>query len=149
MAWGWRRRLLRGTLFDPLLMSLALIGISMPVFWLGEVANLVTQDRWHDSFLFSWVPPLGYTPFTEDPAMWFKHLAIPWITLAVLYVGLYARVLRSALLEAASEDYIRTARAKGLSERRVLIRHSLRTSMISSSACSGSTSARWSPAARC
>ena len=131
LAMGVAAALLRGTIFDPLLMILALIGISMPVFWLGEMANLVTQSRYHDSFLFSWVPPLGYTPFAEDPAMWFKHLVIPWIVLSVLYIGLYARVLRADLLEVANEDYIRTARAKGLTERRVLIRHSLRTSMIS------------------
>jgi peptide/nickel transport system permease protein len=109
----------------------ALIGISMPVFWLGEMANLIPQDRYHNTFLFSWVPPLGYTPFTEDPAMWFKHLVIPWLVLSVLYIGLYARVLRADLIETESEDYVRTARAKGLSGRRVLLRHMLRTSMIS------------------
>jgi peptide/nickel transport system permease protein len=122
---------LRGTIFDPMLMVLALIGISMPVFWLGEMANLITQDRYHDTFLFSWVPPLGYTPLTQDPVMWFKHLVIPWLVLSVLYIGLYARVLRADLLETENEDYVRTARAKGLSERRVLLRHTLRTSMIS------------------
>ena len=100
-----------------MLMILALIGISMPVFWLGEVANLITQSRYHDTFLFSWVPPLGYTPFTQDPVMWFKHLVIPWLVLSVLYIGLYARVLRADLIETESEDYVRTARAKGLSER--------------------------------
>ena len=63
--------------------------------------------------------------------MWFKHLVIPWLVLSVLYIGLYARVLRADLLETESEDYVRTARAKGLSERRVLLRHTLRTSMIS------------------
>jgi peptide/nickel transport system permease protein len=114
-----------------MLMVLALIGISMPVFWLGEMANLITQDRYHDTFLFSWVPPLGYTPLTQDPVMWFKHLVIPWLVLSVLYIGLYARVLRADLLETENEDYVRTARAKGLSERRVLLRHTLRTSMIS------------------
>ncbi len=111
-------------------MALALIGIAMPVFWLGQVANLFTQDRWHDTFLFSWVPPLGYTPLTEDPVMWFKHLVIPWFTLAILYVGLYARVLRSALVEAESQDFVRTARSKGISESRVLTRHTLRVSII-------------------
>src|SRR5436190_581810 len=121
---------LRGTIFDPFLMILALIGISVPVFWLGEVVNLVTQSRLHDSFLFSWVPPLGYTPLTQDPFMWFKQLFFPWLTLSVLYIGFYARVLRANLIETDSEDYIRTARAKGLSERRVLFRHTLRTSMI-------------------
>ena len=127
---GVAAALLRGTLWDPLLMSLALLGIAMPVFWVGEVANLFTQDRWHDTFLFSWVPPLGYTPFTEDPVMWFKHLVIPWITLALLYIGLYARILRSALVEAEGQDFVRTARSKGISEQRVLGRHELRVSMI-------------------
>jgi peptide/nickel transport system permease protein len=120
----------RGTVLDPILMILALIGISIPVFWLGEVVNLLTQSRLHDFFLFSWVPPLGYTPLTQDPLMWFKQLIFPWLTLSVLYIGFYARVLRANLIETESEDYIRTARAKGLSERRVLLRHTLRTSMI-------------------
>ena len=120
----------KGTIVDPLLMILALIGISMPVFWLGEVANLITQDRLHDTFLFSWVPPLGYVPLTQNPWQWFLHLIIPWITLSILYIGFYARVLRGDLLEVEHEDYVRTGRAKGLSERRVLIKHMLRTSMI-------------------
>jgi peptide/nickel transport system permease protein len=121
---------LKGTIFDPLLMIIALIGISMPVFWLGEVANLITQDRLHNTFLFSWVPPLGYTPLTQNPWQWFLHLIIPWFTLSILYIGFYARVLRANLLEVANEDYVRTARAKGLSERNVLVRHMLRTSLI-------------------
>ncbi len=115
---------------DRLLMILGLIGISMPVFWVGEVANLITQNRYHDTWLFSWVPALGYTPLTENPFLWFKGLVIPWITLAILYIGIYGRVLRASLIEAFQEDYIRTARAKGLSERRVLLRHALRTSLI-------------------
>jgi peptide/nickel transport system permease protein len=120
----------RGTIIDPLLMILALIGISIPVFWLGEMVNLVTQSRAHGFFLFSWVPPLGYTPLTQDPVKWFEGLIFPWLTLSVLYIGFYARVLRANLIETESEDYVRTARAKGLSERRVLMRHTLRTSMI-------------------
>src|SRR5207249_6463900 len=90
--------ILKGTIFDPLLMILALIGISMPVFWLGEVANLITQSRFHDTFLFSWVPPLGYTSFTQSPVGWFKGLIIPWITLSILYIGLYAPVLRANII---------------------------------------------------
>jgi peptide/nickel transport system permease protein len=120
----------KGTIVDPLLMVLALIGISMPVFWLGEVVNLITQDRLHDTFLFSWVPPLGYVPFTQDPWQWFLHLVLPWITLSILYIGFYARVLRADLLEVQNEDFVRTARAKGLSPRGVLVRHMLRTSLI-------------------
>jgi peptide/nickel transport system permease protein len=127
---GIAAALLRGTIVDPLLMILALIGISMPVFWAGEVANLITQSRFHDTFLFSWVPPLGYTSFTQSPVGWFKGLIIPWITLSILYIGLYARVLRANIIETESEDYVRTARAKGLTERRVLLRHTLRGSMI-------------------
>jgi peptide/nickel transport system permease protein len=130
ILFGVAAAVLRGTIFDPLLMVLALIGISMPVFWLGEVVNLLTQSRWHNFFLFSWVPPLGYTPLTQDPLKWFQGLVFPWVTLSVLYVGFYARVLRANLIETESEDYIRTARAKGISERRVLLRHTLRTSMI-------------------
>ncbi len=120
----------RGSVLDTILMIVVLIGISMPVFWLGEVVNLVSQSRLHDTFLFSWVPPLGYTPLTSSPFGWFKSLLLPWLTLAVLYAGIYARVVRSSMIEAQEQDYVRTAYAKGLTERRVLIRHSLRTSLI-------------------
>ena len=119
-----------GRPIDALVMIVGLIGISMPVFWLGEVVNLVTQSRLHGTFLFSWVPPLGYVPFTHSPFGWFKALILPWITLAILYIGIYARVLRSSIVDAQEEDYVRTARAKGLTERRVLVRHALRMSLI-------------------
>lgn len=125
VAVSWRNRWP-----DRLLMILGLIGVSMPVFWVGQMANLITQSRYHDSWLFAWVPPLGYTPLTEDPWLWFKSMLIPWVTLAILYIGIYGRVLRSNLIEALEEDYVRTARAKGLSERSVLLRHALRTSLI-------------------
>jgi peptide/nickel transport system permease protein len=131
IAMGVAAARLRGTPLDPLLMVLALIGISMPVFWVGEVANLISQQSLHSTFLFSWVPALGYTSFTQSPVLWFKGLIIPWITLSILYIGLYARVLRANVIETESEDYVRTARAKGLTESRVLLRHTLRTSMIS------------------
>jgi peptide/nickel transport system permease protein len=130
IAMGLLAAVFRGTPIDAGLMIIGLIGISMPVFWLGEVVNLLSQSRLHDTFLFSWVPPLGYTPFTESPVGWFKSLLLPWLTLSVLYIGIYARVLRSSLVEAQEEDYVRTARAKGLSETRVWGRHTLRTSMI-------------------
>lgn len=130
IAMGVAAAVLENTIWDPVLMILALIGISMPVFWLGGMVNLITQSRLHDTFLFSWVPPLGYTPLTSNPFMWFKGMVFPWLTLSVEYIGFYARVLRANLLEIRNEDYIRTARAKGLSERRVLLRHTLRNSMI-------------------
>jgi peptide/nickel transport system permease protein len=120
----------RGRPIDTIVMVVGLIGISMPVFWLGEVVNLFTQSRLHDTFAFSWVPPLGYIPFSQSPFGWFKSLVFPWVTLSILYIGIYARVLRSAIVEAQEQDYIRTARAKGLTERRVLFRHALRTSLI-------------------
>jgi peptide/nickel transport system permease protein len=120
----------RGSVIDRGLMILGLIGISMPVFWLGSVLNLITQSRFHDTWMFSWVPGLGYKPLLDDPWEWFKTMLIPWIALAVLYIGLYGRVLRASLIEANEEDYIRTARSKGLTETRILFRHALRTSLI-------------------
>jgi peptide/nickel transport system permease protein len=115
---------------DRILMILGLIGISMPVYWLGEVVNLVTQARLHDTWMFSWVPALGYKPLLDDPWEWFKTMIIPWVTLAILYIGIYGRVLRAGIVEANQEDFIRTARSKGLSETRILFRHALRTSLI-------------------
>jgi peptide/nickel transport system permease protein len=129
IAMGLAAAVMRGTFVDPLLMMLGLIGISMPVFWLGEVVNLVTQSRLHAE-VFSWVPPLGYTPLTQDPWQWFLHLLFPWLTLSVLYIGFYSRVLRSSLIETENEDFVRTARSKGITEGRVLSRHVLRNSMI-------------------
>ena len=129
IALGLAAAVMRGTFVDPLLMILGLIGISMPVFWLGEVVNLVTQSRLHGE-VFSWVPALGYTPLTDDPWQWFLHLLFPWLTLSVLYIGFYSRVLRSSLLDTENEDFVRTARSKGITERRVLFRHVLRNSMI-------------------
>ena len=120
----------RGSVLDRVLMALGLIGISMPVYWVGEIMNLLSQSRLHDTALFSWVPALGYHSFASDPLTWFQGLVIPWITLAIMYIGLYGRVLRANLIEALQEDYIRTARAKGLSETRILLRHALRTSLI-------------------
>lgn len=122
--------LTRDTWIDRGLMALALIGVSMPVYWLGEMMNLISQSRFHDTWLFSWVPALGYKPLTQDPIGWFKTLVIPWFTLAALYIGIYGRVLRANLVEAYQEDFIRTARAKGLSPARVMLRHALRTSLI-------------------
>jgi peptide/nickel transport system permease protein len=130
IALGMIAAVWRGSLWDKVLMAVAMLGISVPVFWLGEVANLFTQDRWHSFFLFSWIPPLGYTPITHNPVLWLRHLVVPWLVLATLYIGLYARILRASMIEVEGLDYVRTARAKGISERRVMIRHVLRTSMI-------------------
>ncbi len=129
IAMGTAAAAWRGRAIDPIIVLLGVVGVSMPVYWLGEVVNLITQSRLHDS-VFSWVPPLGYVGLTDDPAQWALHLLFPWLTLAVLYAGIYARVLRSEMLTALDEDYVRTARAKGISERRIIVRHALRCSLI-------------------
>jgi peptide/nickel transport system permease protein len=126
---GLLATLLRGGWPDRLLILAGLIGVSMPVFWLGEMINLLTQKTWHDS-LFSWVPPLGYVPLTHDPIGWARALLIPWITLALLYAGLYGRVLRASLVTEYQRPFIRTARAKGLSERGILLHHALRPALL-------------------
>jgi peptide/nickel transport system permease protein len=117
----------RGTFVDPLIMIVGIAAVSMPAYWVGEVVNLITQDELH-STVFSWVPSLGYVSIA-DPVQWAAHLIFPWLTLALLYGGIYARVLRAELVTAMSEDYVRTGRAKGLSERRILWRHALRGSL--------------------
>jgi peptide/nickel transport system permease protein len=113
---------------DRVIMVCSLVSLSVPVFWLGQVANLLTQGVGH-STVFRWVPPLGYTPITTDPLLWFRHLVVPWVVLATLYVGLYARIFRSALIESGRQDFVRTARAKGLTEPQVQLRHLVRPSL--------------------
>ncbi|WLW57327.1 ABC transporter permease [Streptomyces sp. YU58] len=120
---------LRGRAADPLIMLVGVVGVSLPAYWLGEVVNLLTQKQLHDS-LFSWVPPPGYADLSQGPGQWALHLLFPWLTLALLYAGIYARLLRGEVVTALGEDYVRTARAKGLSERRILLRHALRCSLI-------------------
>jgi peptide/nickel transport system permease protein len=104
---------------------LALIGISMPVFWLGILARYYLGPE--NAGIF---PDGQYVPLTENPVDWFYHMILPWFVLAVLFIGFYGRVLRSNILDSINEDYVRTARAKGLNPRRVLIKHVLRNSMI-------------------
>ncbi len=121
----------RGSAMDRVLVVAGLVGVSVPAFWLGEVINLLTQSRLHDTWLFAWVPPLGSRSFAVDPGEWVRGMIIPWATLALLYAGIYGRVLRASLVEALGQDFIRTARAKGISERQVLVRHALRLSLVS------------------
>lgn len=119
----------KGRFIDPLIMFFGIAAISIPVYWLGQVVLLITQGHWHTS-VFAWVPNGGFVPLSQNPWEWALHLLFPWITLASLYAGIYARVLRGELINNMNEDYIRTARAKGLSERRILYRHALRCSLI-------------------
>jgi len=113
----------RGTIFDRLAMGFALFGVSAPVFWLGLVALYVFWQK------LGWLPGTGYVPFDESPTEWFTHLIMPWIVLALLFSAFYARITRGNLLDTMGEDYIRTARAKGLSERKVVFKHGLRSSL--------------------
>jgi peptide/nickel transport system permease protein len=113
-----------GKFADRFLTIIALIGISMPVFWIGALMNYYLGFKWG---LF---PNGGYVEFTEDPIDWFYHLILPWTALAILFIGFYSRLLRSNVLDTINEDYVRTARAKGLSERQIMVRHVLRNSLI-------------------
>ena len=111
---------------DRVITVLALIGISLPVFWLGLMARYFFAQ----GHPFAFMPDGGYVPFTANPWQWFVHLLMPWWVLAVLFIGFYGRVLRSNILDTINEDYVRTARAKGLPYRRVLVKHVLRNSLI-------------------
>jgi peptide/nickel transport system permease protein len=124
ILFGYLSAVRAGGRLDKALTVLAVTGISIPVFWLAAVLlNYLS----YQTGLF---PSGGYVSLTEEPLEWAYHLILPWITLAVLQVGFYSRVLRSNMLDAMDEDYVRTARAKGLGERRVMTRHVLRNSLI-------------------
>ena len=124
VLFGVLSALYAGKFVDRGLTALAMVGISMPVFWLGLVA------LYYLTYRIELFPAGGYTPLTEDPIDWAYHLALPWMVLSVLFIGFYSRLLRSNVLDVENEDYVRTARAKGLSERRILMKHTLRNAMI-------------------
>jgi peptide/nickel transport system permease protein len=108
-------------------MGLALLAISAPVYWLGLVALYLFAN---DIGLVHVFDGAGtYTGLTEDPGRWFGSLILPWMVLAASFAAFYARLLRANLIETMSEDYIRTARAKGLPERRVIGRHAMRAAI--------------------
>jgi peptide/nickel transport system permease protein len=113
-----------GRFTDRALTVLAMFGISMPAFFLAAVME------YYLSYKAGIFPIGGYVKLTSDPWGWFTHMILPWTSLAILYVGIYSRVLRSNTLDTLGEDFVRTARAKGLSERQVLVRHVLRNSLI-------------------
>jgi peptide/nickel transport system permease protein len=124
ILFGYLSAVRAGGLLDRMLTIVAVTGISIPVFWLAAILlNYLT----YQTEIF---PSGGYVEFAENPLEWAEHLILPWVTLAIVYVGIYSRVLRSNMLDAMNEDYVRTARAKGLSERRVMTRHVLRNSLI-------------------
>jgi peptide/nickel transport system permease protein len=115
-----------GQASDRVITVLALIGISMPVFWLGLIARYLFAQ----GHPFAFMPDGEYVPITQNPWQWFVHLLMPWWVLAVLFIGFYGRVLRGNILDTINEDYVRTAKAKGLPQKRVLVKHVLRNSLI-------------------
>jgi peptide/nickel transport system permease protein len=117
-----------GSLVDRSATVLVLTGLSTPTFLLGILLIYFFFYRLHLAG-FDFFPAGGYVPLSQDPAGWAQHLILPWITLAFVSAAVYSRLTRSALLDTMAEDYIRTARAKGLTERQVLFRHGLRSSL--------------------
>jgi peptide/nickel transport system permease protein len=115
-----------GRFSDRAITMLALVGISLPVAWLG----LMMRYLFAEGGVTTVFPDGGYVPLTQDPAQWFTHLLMPWFTLSILFIGFYGRVLRSNILDTINEDFVRTAKAKGLSSRRILVKHTLRASLI-------------------
>lgn len=113
----------RRTFADRLAMGFALVGVSAPVFWLGLVSLYVFWQK------LGWLPGTGYVPFGDSPVQWFLHMLMPWTVLALLFAAIYARVIRGNMIDTMSEDYIRTARAKGLPEWQVVTRHGMRAGL--------------------
>jgi peptide/nickel transport system permease protein len=118
----------RGTIIDRLAMGGALLAISAPVYWVGLVSiYLFSKDLGKLAPIFQGSGQ--YTPFTTNPVQWASALILPWLVLATAFAAIYARFLRANLLDVMGEDYIRTARAKGLNERKVVFKHGLRSAI--------------------
>jgi peptide/nickel transport system permease protein len=113
----------RGTFFDRFSMGVALAGVSLPIFFTGLISLELFSYKWP---LF---PNVTYVSLTTNPLLWARNLVLPWVCLAFLYAALYARLTRAGMLETMGEDYIRTARAKGLPERTVIFKHGLRAAL--------------------
>jgi peptide/nickel transport system permease protein len=116
------------SLFDRTATVFVLGGLSMPTFLVGLLLLYVLFFRLHLAGVNAF-PGGGYVPFTQSPAQWVQHLVLPWLTLALVSAATYSRLTRGSLLEVLGEDYVRTARSKGLSERRVVYRHALRSAL--------------------
>jgi peptide/nickel transport system permease protein len=113
----------RGSFFDRLSMGVALAGVSLPIFFTGLLSLELFSYKW------AIFPNVQYVPLTQNPLLWARNLVLPWVILAFLYAALYARLTRAGMLETMNEDYIRTARAKGLPERTVIVKHGLRAAL--------------------
>ena len=117
---AWRR----GRWPDYLVMVFTLLGISMPSFWLGLNAIMLFAVKWQ------LLPVAGYTPLTQSVVKWLRYLALPASTLGMIHAGLIARMVRTAMLDVIKEDFVRTARAKGLSQFAILLKHVLRNALV-------------------
>jgi peptide/nickel transport system permease protein len=124
IVFGVVSALTAGRFLDRTLTVLALVGVSTPVFFIGAMMLYYLGYKW------SLFPLGGYVPLTKDPWQWFTHLLMPWFALSILFIGVYSRVLRSTMLDTLNEDYVRAAKAKGVTRRKVLIHHALRNSLI-------------------
>jgi peptide/nickel transport system permease protein len=116
------------SLFDRAATLFVLTGLSMPTFLLGLLLIYVFFFQLHLAGIDVF-PAGGYVPISEDPLGWLQHLILPWVTLALVTSATYSRLTRGSLLETLGEDYIRTARSKGIGERRVVYRHGLRSAL--------------------
>ena len=116
------------SVFDRVLTGVALFFYSMPPFLLGELLLLFLFFRLYMAG-YALFPPGAYVPLTESAAQWARHLILPWFSIALITAATYSRLTRGAMLDVLGEDYIRTARAKGLTERRIITRHALRSSV--------------------
>jgi peptide/nickel transport system permease protein len=113
----------RGSFFDRAAMTMALAAVSLPIFFTGPILLLIFKYK------LKWLPNTGYASITSDPGQWLRSMILPWFALAFIFAALYARLTRANMLETMSEDYVRTARAKGLSRRTVVIKHGLRAAL--------------------
>ena len=116
------------SLVDRTATGLALFFYSMPTFLLGEVLLLVLFFRLHLLHV-NFFPAAGYVPLTQNPVQWARYLILPWLTIALVTAASYTRLTRSSMLDVLGEDYIRTARSKGMRESRVIFRHGLRAGL--------------------
>jgi peptide/nickel transport system permease protein len=114
----------RRTWIDSVVMTVALIGVSAPAFWIAILSIILF------SVILRWFPTGGYTPFLQDPVLWLRSLVLPATMLSLFQIGFLARMTRSAMLDVLSQDYVRTARSKGLSEWTTVGKHAFRNALI-------------------
>ncbi|TAM68427.1 MAG: ABC transporter permease [Microbacteriaceae bacterium] len=112
-----------GSFIDRVGMTGSLAAVSMPIFFTGPLLLLVFE------YTLGWLPNVAYAPITQDPLQWLRSMILPWFALSFLFAALYARLTRANMLETMGEDFIRTARAKGLPHRTVVIKHGLRAAL--------------------